>query len=203
MAGARKTESLSRSLSSHLFLSSHVSLSFLSLCSHVSLLTDLSVSLFHLSPFTSLSLFPMQCVMCMLCVVLCCVVLCCVVLCCVVLCCVVLWCVVLWWWWWLWCGPVCSAHVSVDISAQDAPNYGGRVPVDTTPGPAPVCRALKIYPSFQLLRPTAGTGPQSVAAHNGHATTPAQPTSTTLRNDRDVDNNDGLQLRRLHSLQQS
>ena len=23
----------------------------------------------------------------------------------------------------------------------DAPNYGGRVPVDTTPGPAPVCRA--------------------------------------------------------------
>ena len=24
-----------------------------------------------------------------------------------------------------------------------APNYGGRVPVDTTPGPTPVCRALK------------------------------------------------------------
>ena len=28
----------------------------------------------------------------------------------------------------------------------DAPNYGGRVPVDTTPGPAPVCRALKTHP---------------------------------------------------------
>ena len=28
-----------------------------------------------------------------------------------------------------------------------APNYGGRVPVDTTPGPAPMCRALKIHPS--------------------------------------------------------
>ena len=48
--------------------------------------------------------------------------------------------------WWWWCGPVCSAHVSVDMSAQDAPNYGGRVPVDTTPGPAPVCRAQKNLP---------------------------------------------------------
>ena len=27
--------------------------------------------------------------------------------------------------------------------ARDAPNYGGRVPVDTTPGPVPACRALK------------------------------------------------------------
>ena len=42
---------------------------------------------------------------------------------------------------------MCSAHVSVDMNARDAPNYGGRVPVDTTPGPAPVCRALKINPS--------------------------------------------------------
>ena len=48
-------------------------------------------------------------------------------------------CVVVCWW----CGPVCGAHVSVDMSAQEAPNYGGRVPVDTTPDPAPVCRALK------------------------------------------------------------
>ena len=38
---------------------------------------------------------------------------------------------------------MCSAHVSVDMNARDAPNYGGRVPVDTTPDPAPVCRALK------------------------------------------------------------
>ena len=47
----------------------------------------------------------------------------------------------------------------------------------------------KTYPSFQRLRPTAGTGRcgitatstmASVDAHNGHATTPAQPTSTTL-----------------------
>ena len=29
----------------------------------------------------------------------------------------------------------------------DAPNYGGLVPVDTKPGPAPVCRALKLTPS--------------------------------------------------------
>ena len=30
--------------------------------------------------------------------------------------------------------------------ARDAPNYGGRVPVDTTPGPVPVYRALKNPP---------------------------------------------------------
>ena len=28
----------------------------------------------------------------------------------------------------------------------DAPNYGGRVPVDTTSGPAPVCKAIKTHP---------------------------------------------------------
>ena len=32
-----------------------------------------------------------------------------------------------------------------DIAAH-APNYGGRVPVDTTPGPVPVYRALKSHP---------------------------------------------------------
>ena len=31
-----------------------------------------------------------------------------------------------------------------------AANYGGRVPVDTTPGPVPVCRALKKSP-YQLI----------------------------------------------------
>ena len=34
----------------------------------------------------------------------------------------------------------------------DAPNYGGRVPVDTTPGPAPVCRALKTHPISSSTR---------------------------------------------------
>ena len=29
--------------------------------------------------------------------------------------------------------------------------------MDTAPGPVPVCRAFKIYPSSQLSRPTAGT----------------------------------------------
>ena len=48
--------------------------------------------------------------------------------------------------WWWWCGPVCSAHVSVDMSAQDAANCGDRVPVDTTPGPAPCVQALKKLP---------------------------------------------------------
>ena len=32
-----------------------------------------------------------------------------------------------------------------------APNYGSRVPVDTAPGPAPVCRALKKQTPFQLI----------------------------------------------------
>ena len=66
----------------------------------------------------------------------------------------------MWWLWWVWwvivsvlvvvvvvvvfvVQAMCSAHVSVDMNARDAPNYGGRVPVDTTPDPAPVCRALK------------------------------------------------------------
>ena len=47
---------------------------------------------------------------------------------------------------WWWCGPVCSAHVSVDMNARDAPKFGERVPVDTTPGTATVCRALKSEP---------------------------------------------------------
>ena len=37
---------------------------------------------------------------------------------------------------------VCLDDVSVHATKRQAPNYGGRVPVDTTPGPAPVCRAL-------------------------------------------------------------
>ena len=40
-----------------------------------------------------------------------------------------------------------SEHaVSVQSRAQDATNYGGRVPVDTTPSPAPVCRAHENTP---------------------------------------------------------
>ena len=33
--------------------------------------------------------------------------------------------------------------VSGDTVADDAPHYGSRVPVDTAPGPVPVCRAFK------------------------------------------------------------
>ena len=33
--------------------------------------------------------------------------------------------------------------MSVQGRAYDAPNYGGRVPMDTTPGPVPVYKALK------------------------------------------------------------
>ena len=36
--------------------------------------------------------------------------------------------------------------VFVHTYQQNAPNYGGRVPVDTTPCPAPMCRALKNQP---------------------------------------------------------
>ena len=126
---------------------------------------------------------------------------------------------------------VCPAKRTV------APNYGGRVPVDTTPGPAPVCRALKIHPSFQLLRPTAGTGRCCITATsttvdelredidhgicrctqracNDTCTTDVDHLVNVLqlenlndhgdlpvRNDRDVDDNDELQLRRVHSLQ--
>ena len=116
----------------------------------------------------------------------------------------VVWCVgeggsvgVVWWWW---CGPVCLKNVSVHTRQGDAPNYGSRVPVDTAPGPAPVCRAPKKSTHHssccgrQLEQVAAASQrrPQqsmncvrtsttaSVDAHNGHATTPAQPTSTIL-----------------------
>ena len=38
---------------------------------------------------------------------------------------------------------LCNDAMFLHDAARDAPNYGGRVPVDTAPGPAPVCRALK------------------------------------------------------------
>ena len=42
--------------------------------------------------------------------------------------------------------------VSDDTDAEDAPDYGDRVPVDTAPGPAPVCRALEIIaPSTRFM----------------------------------------------------
>ena len=43
--------------------------------------------------------------------------------------------------------------------ARDAPDYGGRVPVDTTPGPSPVCRALKKTPQ-RLISSAAADPPQ-------------------------------------------
>ena len=48
--------------------------------------------------------------------------------------------------WWWWCGPECRCRISVDNASLNAPNYGGRVPVDTVPGPVPVYRALKNPP---------------------------------------------------------
>ena len=47
---------------------------------------------------------------------------------------------------------VCLDDVSVHATKSQAHNYGGRVPVDTTPGPAPVCRALKTHPISSSTR---------------------------------------------------
>ena len=53
---------------------------------------------------------------------------------------------------------VCPAKRTV------APNYGGRVPVDTTPGPAPVCRALKNLPIIPAVE--ADSWNRSLRHHN-------------------------------------
>ena len=58
-------------------------------------------------------------------------------------------------WWWLVVVvvlTVCLDDVSVHATKRQAPNHGGRVPVDTTPGPAPVCRALKTHPISSSTR---------------------------------------------------
>ena len=55
----------------------------------------------------------------------------------------------------------CKCRISVDNASLDAPNYGGRVPVDTTPGPAPVCRALKTHPVKPWTAPTGVRLPPS------------------------------------------
>ena len=47
-------------------------------------------------------------------------------------------------WWWFW---RVTWRPSLSMTVSCAPNYGGRVPVDTAHVPAPVCRALKITPS--------------------------------------------------------
>ena len=45
----------------------------------------------------------------------------------------------------------CVLHERVcPATSTVAPNHGGRVPVDTTPGPAPVCRALKTHPNTMM-----------------------------------------------------
>ena len=82
----------------------------------------------------------------------------------------------LWWLWWLWFGPECKCRISVDNASHNAPNYGGRVPVDTTPGPAPVCRALKTHPisprtapSGVKLPPSHDMATQAPALHIGVA----------------------------------
>ena len=61
----------------------------------------------------------------------------------------------------VWCGGGVVVVVVLTVKLMtclwryvitDAPNYGGRVPVDTTPGPAPVCRALKSHPISSSTR---------------------------------------------------
>ena len=74
-------------------------------------------------------------------------------------------------------------HVS-SYAIVDAPNYGGRVPVDTAPGPVPVYRALKI-PLTMSEHCNCGTNAvfctpnhtAPVIAHNGHAITNPKTTS--------------------------
>ena len=112
--------------------------------------------------------------------------------------CGVVWCGVVWvrvcvwggregrgrrgWWvggwagrWWWWCGPVCSAHVSVDMNARDAPNYGGHVPVDMAPRPCTCVQSPKKSP-FTVSEHCNCEGfalfctlnhPATVVAHNG------------------------------------
>ena len=79
----------------------------------------------------------------------------------------------LWWWWlwWWWFGPECKCRISVDNASHNAPNYGGRVPVDTTPGPAPVCRALKTHP---VTPRTAPSGVKLPPSHDMATQEPAQ-----------------------------
>ena len=47
---------------------------------------------------------------------------------------------------------VCLDDVSVHATKRRASDYGSRVPVDTPPGPAPVCRALKTHPISSSTR---------------------------------------------------
>ena len=56
-------------------------------------------------------------------------------------------------------------HVS-PYAIVDAPNYGGRVPVDTTPGPVPVYRALKSQPLSSELHVTNFSAGATVGAHS-------------------------------------
>ena len=71
----------------------------------------------------------------------------------------------------------CNDETFIHDAARDAPNYGDRVPVDTTPGPVPVYRALKKNNMSEHCN--CGTTAvictpnhtAAVVAHNGHATT--------------------------------
>ena len=56
--------------------------------------------------------------------------------------CGVVWCGVVWWW----CGPVCNDACLSMTTHKMHLIMGAVSPVDTTPGPAPVCRALKTQP---------------------------------------------------------
>ena len=69
-------------------------------------------------------------------------------------------------WWWCGGGGCGADNMYMDVSLSinhhgHAPNYGGRVPVDTTPGPAPVCRALKTHPITPRTAPSGVKVPPS------------------------------------------
>ena len=73
---------------------------------------------------------------------------------------------------------VCLDDMSVHATKRQAPNYGSRVLVDTTPETVPVYRALKnpLTVSEQCNCETFAVfctlnHPASVIAHNRHATT--------------------------------
>ena len=57
-------------------------------------------------------------------------------------------------------------HMSVHATKRQAPNYGGRVPVDTTPGPVPVHRALKIPTLTSPCQSTSTAKPRTLKNGN-------------------------------------
>ena len=91
----------------------------------------------------------------------------------------------LWWSWWLW-----SRRDVYDMSLtichnSPAPNYGGRVPVDTAPGPVPVYRAPTTAPVE--LAPPAQQGRRSPCSATGNLHGQRDHGDQPLRHDREDD----------------